>query len=77
MNKIWKWLIKYHHKGIVAMNERSNYDILEPKVWERQNGERSLEHEVWKFQNLNKKCYKGMIRELEDVNSKLDVKIRK
>ena len=46
------------------MNERSNYDILEPKILERQNSERCLEHEVGKFQNLNKKSYKGMIKEL-------------
>jgi len=59
------------------MNERSNHDILEPKIWERENGERSLEHEVKKFQNLNKKSYKGMIKELENVNSKLNVKIKK
>ena len=28
------------------MNERSNYDILEPKILKRQNGEKNLEHEV-------------------------------
>jgi len=59
------------------MNETSNHDILEPKIWERENGERSLEYEVEKFQNLNKKSYKWMIKELEEVNSKLNVKIKK
>ena len=46
----WRWL-----NIIVIMNERSTNAISKSNIKKRQNGERSLEHEVEKMQNLNKK----------------------
>jgi hypothetical protein len=37
------------------MNERSTNAISKSNIKKRQNGERSLEHEGEKMQNLNKK----------------------
>jgi ribosomal protein S21 len=44
-----------HYNRIVEMNDRSNYTILKLNIRQRDNGERSLKHEVGKLQNLNKK----------------------
>ena len=44
--------IENHYNEIVTINERSTHVILEYNVRERQKGERSLEDEVRKVQNL-------------------------
>lgn len=70
-------MIEYHLNIIIAMNERLTHAILESNVNKRQNGEISLEHIVGKLQNMNKEFYKRMIKDIEDVNAKLNTKIRK
>jgi len=47
-------MIKDQNNRIVIMNERPTNAIPKSNIKKRQNGERSLEHEVEKLQNLNK-----------------------
>ena len=47
-------MIVYHLNIIAAMNEWLPHAILESNVRKRQKCKISLEHEVWKLQNMNK-----------------------
>jgi hypothetical protein len=42
-------MIEDHYNIIVSVNEISTHAILESNVREKQNGEKSLEHEVGKL----------------------------